>query len=283
MGLISRVSSRTYRLIILPKNTNMSPNPAEVNPALSKSDLKFKFDKYELKHLGAITANADMLVVCGDTIDNPAFTKPIALPVHREKIVSLRATHLIEGTGELMNELTKVPISDNSTIDQLILPAGYTHKSVLKYFQSVYDLRNMKSSKIKASSLIRNYFISFHLGDFTSIDEMQPFLEKCILTGQIKAFDVYGLLMVSDRFDDAIINRLIARKSFKIEKSQFNTPMVKSNIILQIKKEMRKSKAPICALTVHRMIKLISKVINKVEPKAIYHLIEVWLNACNNI
>ena len=47
----------------------MSPNPSDVTVQkrdatqyLSRNQLKFQSDKYELKHLGAVTADADMLV-----------------------------------------------------------------------------------------------------------------------------------------------------------------------------------------------------------------------------
>ena len=104
-------------------------------------------------------------------------------------IVALRATHLIPGT-EMMEGVKKARDENITKVDELIID-HFCHKSIFKYLQSVYGLKNMYSLKRKTRSLMDNYMISFFLGDFTTIDEMQFVIRKLVGEGKSRAFDVY--------------------------------------------------------------------------------------------
>ena len=170
----------------------MSPNPTDVTQSLSRSQLKYESDKYKLWHLGAVTANADMLVICGDTINHPDFPKPLAVPVHRKDVVALKAKYLVEGT-EMMEGVKKTRNENNSGIDELIIDIGVPYKGVLNYFMSIYDFKNMKSSKRRAKSLMDVYMMAFHLGDDTTKKELQPVIKKSVSEGKFEAYEVYSV------------------------------------------------------------------------------------------
>ena len=88
----------------------------------------------------------------------------------------------------MMEGVKKARVTDR--IDELIIDV-FSHKSIFKYFQSVYGLKNMNTYKRKSRSLMDNYMISFFLGDLTTIDDMQFVIRKLVSEGKFQAFDVY--------------------------------------------------------------------------------------------
>ena len=173
---------------------------SQTNSNSPAKNMKFQSEKYDLLHPTAITENADMLVVVGDTLD---LEKPIAIPVHRQLVAE--SAKQFELGSEKMNGVKYERQLQNLDIDEFLL-AGIDAGELFNYFKMLYGnfkekfsakkfkKKNAKLYKLdkKANICLTMFAIANSVDDHKTIEKVTPLLKLCLEHRKLAARQVYS-------------------------------------------------------------------------------------------
>jgi len=234
-----------------------------------RNDAKASNASYDLWHPTAMTKDTDFLVVCGvkdDAHKDDADASPIAIPIHKE-LAARSATFF----DKFLKHGGK-PDCGEIVIDT------FRPKTMLNYFRSIYD----ENIKISPRNSVELYCLAKFLKDVklegVVRDNIKGFIGRSLLT----AFDCFGLLFMTDAFDNTVIDHIKKQKTLRFAKGSFLVPQDAKEARRAIKRNLMKAHEPIAKLAVDKMVRLVGEIGAHVEVECLYYLIKMWLRGENN-
>lgn len=212
-----------------------------------------------------MTTDSDLLVVCGvQDLNDPEGT--VAIPIHKD---------LAARSAGFFKQFSKFESKDGC--NEIVIDT-FRPKTMLNYFRSIYD----ENIRVSARNCVELYCLARFLKDnkleTVVADNIHAYIKKSMLS----AFDCFGLLFMTDVFDQTVYGHIKEQKTLQFAKSSFVMPRNDKQIRKAIKRNLMKAQEPIAKMALDKMVTFVSTVGTHVEVECLYYVTKMWLRGeCN--